>query len=165
MPKTVLLYPECHADTALVRFLVKDENLLIHSAGTEVAKDMQIGIQSADIVVGIIDNDKVKPRYFDLFVKLNEQNKTCFMHKPDSAEYVIIIDKAIESFLIWNAEQINLNLALYGFPIKPKLLGEKLKTPSIQTDPNYLQLLTDLHNRQAPGFITFENILNDFLTP
>ncbi|WP_421827337.1 hypothetical protein [Larkinella sp.] len=87
------------------------------------------------------------------------------MHKPDSAEYVIIIDKAIESFLIWNAEQVNLNLALYDFPIKPKLLGEKLKTPSIQTDPNYLQLLTDLHTRQAPGFITLENLLNDFLTP
>ncbi|RRB00077.1 hypothetical protein [Larkinella rosea] len=165
MGESIRLFPECHADTALIRFLVKDEDLLRHSAGiNEVAKNMQRSIQEFKKVVGIVDNDKHKPRYFRSFYKTDEKNRICYLHKPESNEYLIFIDKAIESFLLWNASEVNLAVTNYGFPTEVKPLGDMLKRIEIETDPNYLQLLTELKNRNAPGFITLENILNDFLT-
>jgi hypothetical protein len=164
MHELIRLFPECHADTALIRFLVKDEDLLRHSAGiNEVAKNMQASIQEFTKVVGIVDNDKHKPRYFRSFNKIDEKNRVCSLHKPESNEFLIFIDKAIESFLLWNASEVKIAVTDYGFPTEVKPLGAMLKRIEVETDPNYLQLLTELKNRQAPGFITLENILNDFL--
>lgn len=86
------------------------------------------------------------------------------MHKPGSNQYLLIIDKAIETFLLWNALQVNLIITDYGFNTDVKQLGARLKSRAIETDPNYLRLLSDLHAQQAPGFITLERILNDLIT-
>ncbi|UFH52927.1 hypothetical protein [Spirosoma sp. KNUC1025] len=64
---------------------------------------------------------------------------------------------------MWNAAQVNLNVADYGFHTDVRQLGVKLKSRSIETDPDYLKLLKDLHTRQAPGFLTLERILNDII--
>ncbi|WP_461051332.1 hypothetical protein [Spirosoma arcticum] len=78
-------------------------------------------------------------------------------------QYLIVIDKAIESFLIWNAERVGIDMQAYGFSPTVKLLRRQTKLPTIETDPNYLQLLTDLNARQAPGFLTLERILHDLV--
>ena len=115
-------------------------------------------------LIGIVDNDKHNTPYLRTFQTIEEADKVCFRHIPESNQYLIVIDKAIETFLLWNADQVDLNLADYGFAADVRLLGAKLKSQSIETDPNYLRLLTDLHTRQAPGFLTLERILNDFIT-
>lgn len=165
MPDRVRLYPECHADTALITYFVHDIQLIEHSAGiNEVSKSLEQVHSDATILLGIVDNDKHKPRYLREFEVLEETNKVCFLKKPESNQYLIIIDKAIETFLLWNAVQVNIQIADYGFNPDVKQLGAKLKSRAIETDPNYLQLLADLHARQAPGFLTLERILNDLIT-
>ena len=161
----VRLLPECHADTTLVAFLVDEPDLCRHSLGSEVAGDMKAAATGFDIVVGIIDDDETKPRYFDNFDKISEENNVQLLRKPDSNEYLIIIMfKGAESFLLWNAQAVNLNVADYGFTNTVKGLRPRLKSPLIETDPNYLRLLADLHARKAPGFVTLHHLLNDLTT-
>jgi hypothetical protein len=171
MPRRVRLFPECHADTTLVAFLIKNKELYRHSAGSEVAGDMRKAAESGDfdVVVGIVDGDKSsKPRYFDLFEFQLEENNIQLWKKPDSDVYLIVIigkNVGIETFVLDNARAVGVSLVTYGFETNAKKLGRKFfKTVAIETDPNYLQLLADLHTRQAPGFLTLERILNDFIT-
>ncbi|ADB37523.1 hypothetical protein [Spirosoma linguale] len=165
MPERIRLYPECHADTTLITYLVSDSQLIEHAAGiNEVSKSLQTVKSDDTILIGIVDNDKHKPRYLREFETIEERDKVCFMHKPGSNQYLLIIDKAIETFLLWNALQVNLIITDYGFNTDVKQLGARLKSRAIETDPNYLRLLSDLHAQQAPGFITLERILNDLIT-
>ncbi|GAB2592185.1 hypothetical protein GCM10027190_45720 [Spirosoma areae] len=79
-------------------------------------------------------------------------------------QHIVVVDKAIESFLLWNAECVEIDVSIYGFYNRTKHFRNQTKLPTIETDPAYYKLLTDLHTRQAPGFLTLERILNDLLT-
>lgn len=167
--RPVLFLPECHADTTLIRFLFPDPLLVIHESGCpEVARTMMSPRASDYLLIGIVDNDKKlgihHKGFFRGFEVIGEQDKLSVRKHPNTNQYIIVVDKAIESFLIWNAEQVGLDLSAYSFASTVKLLGNQLKLPTIETDPNYLSLLTDLHARQAPGFLTLERILNDIIT-
>lgn len=165
MPERIRLYPECHADTALIFFLVKDISIIEHAAGiNEVSKALEVSQVDTIALIGIIDNDKHKPRYLKQFAIMRQENKVCLLHKPESHQYIIIIDKAIETFLLWNAEQVGISIAAYGFESEVKKLGLQLKRRSIETEPLYQNLLSDLLAAQAPGFVTLQRMLHELTT-
>lgn len=158
---------ECYADTALVQLLIPDRQLVVHIFGIpNVAKEMKeaVGREDAGTRVGVVDNDKRVPPYLLMFETVREQDKVLLKQNSLTGQRLIVIDKAIESFLLWNAQQVDLDVTTYGFVNDVKAFGKSLKTSAIGTNLNYLQLLADLHTRQAPGFITLERILNDVIT-
>jgi hypothetical protein len=164
MPDRIRLYPECHADTALITYFIHNSQIIEHSAGiNEVSKALETAKSDATILLGIVDNDKHKPRYLREFETIDESNKVCFKHRQDSNQYLIIIDRAIETFLLWNAAQVSIKVTDYGFNSEIKQFGAQLKRQAVETDLNYLRLLADLHTQQAPGFLTLERILNDII--
>ena len=166
MPNLQIL-PECYADTALVYRFIADRQLVVHIFGiTNVAKEMQQAIERDDesIRIGFVDNDKRIPPYLLHFSTISEENKVLLKRNKQTNQHLIVIDKAIESFLLWNAGQVGLKVADYGFIPDLKAFGKVLKTSAIGSNPNYLQLLTDLRARQAPGFLTLQRILNDLAT-
>ena len=165
MPNLQIL-PECYADTALISLFVPDRLTVVHISGiTNVAKEMQeaAGREDAGICIGLVDNDKRVPPYLLTFETVSEQNKVFLKRKGMTSQYLIVIDKAIESFLLWNAQQVDLNVVNYGFVNDKKLFGRPLKTSAIGSNSNYRQLLADLHARQAPGFLTLQRILHDVI--
>lgn len=165
MPNLQIL-PECYADTALVLLFVPDRLTVVHIFGIpNVAKEMQeaAGRENAGIRIGLVDNDKRVPPYLLAFDTVSEQDKVILKRKGQTEQYLIVIDKAIESFLLWNVQQTGLNIVDYGFVNDVKLLGKALKTSAIGTNFSYLKLLADLHARQAPGFFTLERILHDIV--
>ena len=170
MPRRIQFFPECNADTGLVGFLLNDdETLYRHSRGSEVAGDMVVACYEFDIVVGIMDDDKTSiARYFDDFQRISEENNIRLLKKPEKEIYLILIvgrKVGIETFLRWNAEQVGIDLADYGFVIddtvKAKKRFSKFKKEAIKINPNYRRLLTDLYARSAPGLITLKTILYD----
>ena len=168
MSKRIRLLPECHADTTLIGFLVKNRELYRHSLGSEVANDMKSASRDFDLVIGIIDGDKTsKPRYFDAFEFVSEENNVQLWQKTNSkVEYlIVIIGKriGIEAFMLQNAEQVGVSLYDYGFEATVKRLRPRFKSIGIEADSNYQQFLTDLYTRKAPGFLTLERILNDLI--
>jgi hypothetical protein len=166
MPNLQIL-PECYADTALVLSFVPNLQLVVHISGvTNVAKEMQQAANRDDqsVRIGFVDNDKRVPPYLLTFDTIFEQDKVLLKRNEQTNQHLIVIDKAIESFLLWNTVQVELNVADYGFIHDIKAFGKALKTSSIGSSANYLRLLTDLYTHQAPGFLTLERILNDFIT-
>ena len=166
MPNPQVL-PECYADTALIQSLVPDPLLVVHIYGIpNVAKELREAQkqQKNNRMVGVVDKDKRTPPYLLTFDTVYELNKVCLKRKDDSNIYLIVIDKAIESFLLWNAAEVSIDITTYGFPNEIKPLGKALKTTAIGSDADYLRLLTDLHALQAPGILTLERILNDLIT-
>ncbi len=166
--RIVRLLPECHADTALIRFLFPDPILSIHCEGcTEVATIMLSASSASYRFIGIVDNDKRLNMhckgFFSQFESVQEHDKISVRRHPEREQVVLILDKAIETFLLWNAQQVDIDMVQYGFSQEPKRLGNQFKTPTIETDPNYLRLLTDLYAHQAPGIITLKNLLNEFI--
>ncbi|WP_245564831.1 hypothetical protein [Spirosoma panaciterrae] len=119
-------------------------------------------------VVGIVDKDVTykperKPAYFDDFQLEEVGDRLTYGRKPGTNQHLILVDKAIESFLLWNAEKVRLDVTLYDFSASIKVFCKQVKSTTISSDPNYIQLLTDLHALKAPGFLTLERILNDFI--
>lgn len=167
MPNLQIL-PECYADTALIYLFIADQKSVVHISGiTNVAKEMQEAAERNDesIRIGVVDNDKRVPPYLHDFNVTFEQNKVLLKRNEQTNQHVLVIDKAIESFLLWNAAQVELDVTDYGFKHNVKVFGKALKTSAIGSNSNYLRLLTDLHARQAPGFLTLQRILNDLTTP
>lgn len=165
MPNLQIL-PECYADTALISLFVPNRQTVVHISGiTNVAKEMQEAAsrKNAGIWIGLVDNDKRVPPYLIAFETVSEQNKVFLKRKGVTDQYLIVIDKAIESFLLWNAGQVDLNVTSYGFVNDVKLFGKALKTSAIGSNDRYLQFLTDLYTRQAPGFLTLECILHGII--
>lgn len=161
------VFPECYADTVLIQFLITDPLDVVHISGIpNVAKEMKEAYDGNKLgqFIGVVDKDKRTPLYLLTFETIIEKDKVCFKRKDKLDHYLIIIDKAIESFLLWNAAQVSVNITDYGFPNEIKSLGKVLKTSAIGSNANYLRLLTDLHVRQAPSILTLERVLNDLIT-
>jgi hypothetical protein len=161
------VFPECYADTALIQFLVTNPRDVVHIYGIpNVAKEMKEAYDEVKLgrFIGVVDKDKRTPPYLLTFDTILETNKICFRPKDDLPHYLIVIEKAIESFLLWNAAQVSVNITDYGFPDEIKPLGKIFKTSAIGSNLDYLRLLTDLHARNAPGFVTLHQLLNDLIT-
>ena len=161
------VFPECYADTTLVQFLIANPLDVVHIYGIpNVAKELKEAseLNKSGKFIGVVDKDKRTPPYLLTFETIFEDNKLCFKRKENLDHYLIVIDKAIESFLLWNAAQVSISLADYNFPDEVKSLGKALKTTAIGTNLDYLRLLSDLYTRQAPGFVTLHQLLNDLIT-
>ncbi|RYZ85299.1 MAG: hypothetical protein EOP04_16270 [Proteobacteria bacterium] len=157
---------ECYADTLMVSSILNSLKVE-HAFGIpEVAKVMAKA-KKEEHIIGVVDNDKEKriPPYLLNFRTKYINNRVILKDNLPANQFLLVLDKAVESFILWNVEQVNLDISQYGFPLVPKLLGRRLKYEYIDTDADFQLVLAELKNRQAPGFITLENILNDFLTP
>lgn len=165
--RIVRIIPECYADTTVLQFFVKDPNPVDHEQGIHsVARAMREADGFNAIVVGIIDSDKKNvPTYFDKFETVGEYQYVALKRHPIAEQYLIIIKpKAIEQFLLNNAAEVSIQIEDYGFPSDLIKLRKLTKKEAIKSSTDFQRLLTDLHARQAPGFLTLERILNDFIT-
>lgn len=164
-PIKLRILPECYADTTLVRFFVPDVLFSIHQEGCpEVAKTMSRGQKTDFKLVGVVDNDKKLDihyqAYFQRFDLVLQQNKIIHRRFTECKipQELIILDKAIETFLLWNAQQIDLDVEDYGFNKNPKQFGFSLKQVNIGDNQEYRRLLNDLSD--SPGFVTLIRILD-----
>ncbi len=167
--RPTLFLPECHADTALIRFLFPDPLLTIHTTGCpDVARTMKSPRADDYRLIGIVDNDKKLmvhcKGFFSHFTVIEERDKLSIRKNPTTAQHIIVIDKAIETFLLWNATQTGLNVALFGFSTDVKRLGNQLKTPAIETDPDYQELLAELFDKKAPGLVLLQRVLTELMS-
>ncbi|MBE9460383.1 hypothetical protein ACFP1I_03275 [Dyadobacter subterraneus] len=155
--------PECHADTTLVLFLTNNDPRVIHAPGyPEVGVTMRKANNNITLI-GFVDDDKRVPPYFDDFEIIDSGDKVILKKKLEKDQYLIIIQKAIESFLLWNADQVGIDLTNFGFPRDVKLLGNRLKSLQIEKDENFQILLAALDNQNAPGFVKIRSILNELV--
>lgn len=108
-------------------------------------------------VIGIIDNDKRQPSFFNSFETHVEEHGLLIKKHPDYLAYLIVIDPAFEKWLLSIMASNGLNLEHYQLPTESKALRQRTKSLEIETDSHFDRLLTDLSESDA--FLLIKNFL------
>lgn len=131
--------PECEADTTLVDFLL-DTKTNHHRSITKVAKRFRKA-KSDELLIGVIDYDKKTPDYFRAFTVLKQ--------KPETRQYLITLNPAVENWLIKCAEQVPDLKPKYEKFTDPKRIQRLTKTQAIQNYPEFKNFLNMLWQKQV----------------
>jgi len=137
------IFPECYVDTTVVSRLL--DSKVNHQFGCfQVSSKMEMTCKD-QFAIGIIDHDKVTPKYLEQFDEWGKSRNITLMRHRQRCHYLIVIDKAMETFLLDCAKEANLSMKDYNLPEGiaelTKFTKNKLKT---QNDPNIIKLINDL---------------------
>ena len=160
----VRIIPECHADTALVKFFIRGFPYIDHEAGiNNVVKNFSLVKDPTYCLVGLIDDDKRKPSYLGDFIEIKSLVNVSLRKKPDFEHYVIVLKPALERFLMHQSAVVGISPSDFNLPEDIKLFCKLTKRPQIETNQDYFNLLSALKEREAPEFLALEGFLRDFI--
>ncbi len=134
---------ECYIDTMLIQLLLGNKVNHQHSCNN-VINNMRNKFND-DFAIGIIDNDKQRVSYLDEFQEIGATRHLHFHSHPNGKHYIITIGlprKAIDSFVLDCASDINLSMSSLGLPKTLKDFTRIAKDEKIYTDRRIKQLLS-----------------------
>ena len=154
------IMPECYIDTCLTETITSCFNQFNHQKGcNNVCKVMQEKFGNS-FALGIIDKDKKEVPYLQEF-DLVAYSDSLFVHKHKSkSHYIIQITPAIERFFTKAANEIGVDLALYGFSSDMKELTRVTKQVSDKNETvfkTFKRLFRDLSD--APEMARLANLI------
>jgi hypothetical protein len=102
--------------------------------------------------IGVVDDDKRKPKLFDLYENvLKEQDALRLLQKPQSRHFLIVVEPAIEQWLLNNAEKAVVETP---FPTLKELQRVTKNELEVVKNQPFKQFLNALKQADAPGFVT-----------
>ncbi len=139
--------PECYADTVLVEVLgfTKPNHQL--SIG-KVLSQME-SAHANKAMVGIVDDDKRKPGYFQKFTQ-TEECEGIKRYQKDS-QVILVISPAFETWVFENAAAAGVDPGKYGFSDR-KSFEKACKKQDAGKNTSLKNFLNTLKQKQAPGF-------------
>jgi hypothetical protein len=142
------IVPECYADTVLVEMLGFERPNHQQGIGkvfSSLAKNLE-----KRAAVGIIDDDKEKPKALDSFDILDERHG--IKRLINGKHTILVICPAFEDWVFENARQIQVDPAKFGFP-SPKAFRNASKNINARGNQSLKQFLNTLKQKEAPGFV------------
>ncbi|MGN6490799.1 MAG: hypothetical protein ACTHLE_02285 [Agriterribacter sp.] len=111
--------PECFLDTNLVEALLNKPNAVNHKKGnSSIINAMENERLRDGFVVALIDDDKVKVKALEGYIKIDRLWKATlklFKH-PERNHFVIQVSPAIEKWIITECAKGNINMQEFGLP-------------------------------------------------
>jgi hypothetical protein len=157
--------PECHGDTELIRCLGISRKMINHQKGNgNLTNAMRKN--KADKVIGITDEDKFKtlPKYFDDFIEeKQEQHLILKKHKNNDNQYLIIISKDLEDWLLYSAKLVKISPSQFLLPDEIKKFKDVIKDKAIAKNQQFIKFIKALKKAETKPFITLENWIKEFL--
>lgn len=97
--------------------------------------------------------------------KLNGGERVLFKQKDDHRvqHFLVVLDKAIETFFLYNAAAVGIQVTDFGFSELQKEFQKILKSQQIEDDEKYYALLKALRTGQTPDFVKINALLSQFL--
>ena len=161
------IVPECYVDTKLAEILVQSSKKFNHQKGHgQVANKMQFALNN-QYALGIIDQDTVKVRkaaYFSNFITIKQEHDLLLQKHPHQKHYLIIINPAIEKWLLNNAVVTNTFPADFSLGNQLQDLIDFTKTKNIDKNLNFIYFVKELLRKEAPGITLLKNWLEKFLS-
>lgn len=157
--------PECYIDTNLIQILVPPNLRYNHQKGCDsVSKTMQSKYQGK-VAVGIIDKDKRKIKYLGEFEEIRNCDQNLFLLKHKTEEhFLILIQPAIESFMLKVAKEEGIVLSDYGLPDNSSELKKITGKILSQNDERLNRLFKDLkqtNNKSIKTLIHWVNTIKN----
>ena len=137
------IIPECYVDTNLVSTLL-DGAGVNHQKSCNNVLSLMRGKFGDHFALGIIDNDKRRPRYLDECSVLASSDHLRLYKHRQKHHYIITVSPAAEGFILCAAASAGIKLSDYGLP--SELEGFKKKTKHIVSNksPELVRLFRDL---------------------
>jgi len=134
------ILPECYGDTLLVKILVPPQKRYNHKKScNNVLKTMREKFANK-AAFGIIDDDK-KTTKFDDFSLLKKHNERLSIYKhKDKSHYIVKISKALEDFILKNAEMCHIDLSEFNVSSDLKALKKRIKHANSLQDSDLKRL-------------------------
>lgn len=136
--------PECYVDTCLIETLVPPGSHYNHQKGSgTVAKKMKTFFEDR-FALGVIDKDKRELYYLKEFTLVTSKH-TLELYKHNTRHhYIILINPAIESFILTNATAAGISIASFGLPESPDEFRKISKSMNSKRDPRFRKLFNAL---------------------
>ncbi|MEN0045751.1 MAG: hypothetical protein AAF806_01695 [Bacteroidota bacterium] len=151
---------EGEADTVFIDFL-GFENTKAGSSGN-VANVMKEKLATR-LALGIVDDDKGKvPKYFSEF-ELKEEKDDLLLKKHKSRKhYLIIIQPALETWLLEAADQVGIKTERYGFK-NLKQLKRVTKSQKVKKNQKFKDFLNTLKQKKGTPTKTICKWIEDII--
>ncbi len=155
---------ECYVDTALARFFTGDMDLVDHQSGIgNVGNAMKNALVKDDeILIGWIDNDRVKHSYFADFQDVLDENNVVIKMLPSRNQYLIMIQPAAEKFLLSAAKELLIDFKLFQIPSDLKAFSRFTKNPNIEQNTDFQRFIRYLAEGKAASFETLSTFFKRF---
>jgi hypothetical protein len=155
--------PECYVDTCLIETLVPPKTHYNHQKGTgTVAKKMKEHFHDR-FAVGIVDKDKRKLHYLEEFALiLSKDDIELYKHKQKH-HYLILINPAIERFILKNAAAAGLSLPDYDLPEALDELRKVSKSVNSKNDPRFKLLFGEMLKNKPSEILLLISLLTYLL--
>jgi len=157
MKVNLSIIPECYADTNLVETITNSYQGFNHQKNcNKVGSTMQI--KFADVfALGIIDKDKKSIVYLKEFEQVAIFEDLFLFKHPNKHHYIIQIFPAIERFILKSAEEVGVDLSLFGLPSDFEELKRITKRQTSKLNPALRNLFNELKNKNASQIVTLSN--------
>ncbi len=156
--------PECYLDTLLVEVLLNKQFSVNHKKGnSSIATVMEHGPLKDGFAVGIIDEDKVRLKELDTFVKeerLSKEGLKFFWHSKKK-HFFIQICPAIEKWILKECDKASIDIASKEYKLPNTLKGLKaMKGLAQKSDERFERLFRDMcDNRSCDELIELKRWL------
>ena len=148
------ILPECHVDTNLVETIVPPtKSGYSHRNGCDnVVKAMleSKGLKNG-FALEIVDEDKKRLKYSEEFELIADRTYLKLLKHPLKDHYLIYIVPAVEKWIIYNADEVCINLSDFDLPHNYKELTKHTKVQTNSKNSKFRQLFKALIRAEAPG--------------
>lgn len=138
------IMPECYVDTNLIEYLIGD------SVGHQHCCSKVVGTMKekfADrFAIGIIDDDKVGMGYVKECDLVAQTNHLKLMKHRMRSHYIIMVNPAIDGFLMDCAKELGVNVSDFNLPVSFDGFKKRAKLTTSARDKNFKQLFAALRN-------------------
>jgi hypothetical protein len=153
--------PECEGDTTLVNFLL-DQNTNHQKSIFKVEKSL-MNCSSKKLGIGVVDNEKREPPYFSNFKVQKEAYGLKMKHYPNTRQYLIVVNPAMEKWLIHCADHLNKINPKFERFTKFDTLRRLTKRQAVQQDKDFKDFLNTLWQQEVKPIITLQEWLEEIL--
>jgi len=182
-PTSVLFVPECHADTAVILTLLRENsanrkrllNYVSHQQGIgNVGNNLRrqpVASGSARRVVGIVDLDKKSEHpYLREFTRVrgggverNHHSHALLQHQEHASQYLIALNPACDKWIWDRVVEVGMTPADFGLPNDFEGFKGYCKTQAAERNPQLRVLLAAVATAYHPAYRTLAEFVADIM--
>ena len=152
------IIPECYADTLLIKYIGYEAPNHQHGIG-EVANVM-IKYYKNKKVIGIIDDDKTKPKYFDGFRETKRGHNLIVKKRPGTEHYLIVVCRDFEAWIEYAGNQKSVPRP---FPNEDKKFRDNTKDFNVEKNNKITNYINTIKQRESPAFLQLKEFIEEIL--
>lgn len=154
------IVPECYIDTMLIETILLPKKRYNHQHGcSNVANEMEYNLRD-EYAIGIVDDDKLKPKYFENFEQVSEYKGVLkLLRHLDKTKhhYLILIIPAIEEWIMNISSLENISIKTFDLPDTLKFLKRFTKLQTSSKDQRFIKLFAELKKSNNDIIVKLKN--------